>query len=621
MEKRSLIAFLLIGFMLFILMQRLQQRQEAARQQEIDNLLEPAQTPDAPDAPDAASPAATEAPDTAPVEPVVAPAQQVPLQDNIVMKGDDLLYNLVWTNRGAALRSGRLTRYAQKLDAEEGVEVLAEVPGKIASLAVIDPTGAHPFDTRNYEVERKNDGALTFTARFPDNLELVKEFTPRPDTNELGVRITATNRNASGDPIFAKYEIVAAGRVRPGDNSTVLLKGACGYASGKGSISIDRGQPATGKSWIGDNKMPFNRASNEAERIVWAGASSRYFAAILQSEESTAVQGGARETIAAADVIAAVRMDLLQNSDSVFTWRGAEKRLDNLYVAVAPKAQKLAPGESVTYNFTYFIGPKKQELLDQYAFKDLQDYGWFGAVSKVLLWMLNLFHKLIPNYGVCIVLLTLLVKVVLHPFAKKAQVSIFRMQKLQPLIKQLQEKYKNDKQKLGQAQMELMRAHGANPMGGCWPMFLQLPVFFGLFRMLQYSVELRHAGFVAWITDLSQPDTITHIGSFSVNILPVLMVISWFVQQLTQPKPADPQQAQTQKMMLFMPVMFGFMLYNMPAGLTLYWLTSTFIGILEQRWIKHQIAEMESAGAFAAEEQEAAQVAVANKNARRGKRR
>ena len=149
--------------------------------------------------------------------------------------------------------------------------------------------------------------------------------------------------------------------------------------------------------------------------------------------------------------------------------------------------------------------------------------------------------------------------------------------------------------------MDLYRKHNANPMSGCWPMLFQLPILWGLFQMLQYSIDLRQQPFVLWVSDLSKPDTIAHWGGFPINILPVLMTVCSLVQQLTMPKPADPQQAQTQKMMMFMPVMFLFMFYGMASGLVLYWLTSTFLGIVEQKLIKLQIQRMEAHGAFAAE--------------------
>ena len=152
-------------------------------------------------------------------------------------------------------------------------------------------------------------------------------------------------------------------------------------------------------------------------------------------------------------------------------------------------------------------------------------------------------------------------------------------------------------------------------------MFFQMPVFLGLFRMLQYSIHLRHAKFIWWIKDLAQPDTITHIAGFPLNILPILMVGSWLYQSMSQPTSGDPKQAQTQKMMKFMPVIFGVLLYGMASGLTLYWLTSTSLGILEQRWIKSKIRKMETEGAFTAEDVEVEQAQTKKQKGKRGRPR
>jgi YidC/Oxa1 family membrane protein insertase len=232
------------------------------------------------------------------------------------------------------------------------------------------------------------------------------------------------------------------------------------------------------------------------------------------------------------------------------------------------------------------------------------DYGWFGFFSRILLAVLHGLYHVIPNYGVGIILMTFLVRLCVFPMTRKGQIAMYRMQKLQPLIKEMQEKYKDDRQRQGREMMELYRKHNANPMSGCWPMLLQLPILYGLFRMLQYSIDLRQQSFVFWISDLSKPDTIAYISGFPLNILPILMTASSLVQQFTMPKPADPQQAQTQKMMMFMPVLMCVMFYTFPSGLTLYWLTSTTLGIVEQRIVKLQIKRMEAGGAFAPEEEE-----------------
>ena len=177
---------------------------------------------------------------------------------------------------------------------------------------------------------------------------------------------------------------------------------------------------------------------------------------------------------------------------------------------------------------------------------------------------------------------------------------MFRMQQLQPMINQMKEKYKHDKQRMGKEQMLLFKKYGVNPMSGCLPMVLQLPVFFALFRTLQLSFEMRQAPFLLWVNDLSMPDTLLHF-SFSIpfignalNILPLIMTGASFAQMKLTPKaPAvDPQAQAQQKMMSFMPIIFAFILYHMPSGLTVYWTTSTIFSIIEGLVIRKSIKKI-----------------------------
>jgi YidC/Oxa1 family membrane protein insertase len=176
---------------------------------------------------------------------------------------------------------------------------------------------------------------------------------------------------------------------------------------------------------------------------------------------------------------------------------------------------------------------------------------------------------------------------------------MYRMQKLQPKIKELQQKHKNDKQKLGTEQMKLFREHGVSPFSGCLPMLLQMPILFALFYALRQTFEMRQSPFCGWITDLSLPDTVGHfpaglpfLGGVAINILPLLMTVAMFFQQRMTPKSDDPQQQQQQKMMAFMPLLFAFMFYSMPSGLCLYWFTSTVLGMAEQYLIKRHLVKL-----------------------------
>lgn len=233
--------------------------------------------------------------------------------------------------------------------------------------------------------------------------------------------------------------------------------------------------------------------------------------------------------------------------------------------------------------------------------------GWFysiffaGPVAHLLLSILALFGAWFGNYGIAIILLTLLVRTVLFPVSRWQQIKMSaygeQMKRIQPELQKLRERYKEDPRTLSQKQMEVMRKHGVSvPIGGCLPVLLQMPIFIGLFAALRTTILLRHEPFVAWIHDLSRPDallswepvTFLFFKVGGLNLLPLLMVVLWVTHQRMMPRPAsmDPQQESMMKMMTFLPILFGFMLYNYASGLALYMITSSLIGIIEVRFIK-----------------------------------
>jgi YidC/Oxa1 family membrane protein insertase len=231
-----------------------------------------------------------------------------------------------------------------------------------------------------------------------------------------------------------------------------------------------------------------------------------------------------------------------------------------------------------------YVGPKDRRWLDATdpRLASVISYGWFEFIARPLLFCLLLIHSYVGNFGWSIILLTLAINFLLFPLRLKQQVSMQQMQKIQPQMKTLQDKYKKLKPadpKRAQLQTEMMqlyKEHGVNPMGGCLPLLLQMPVFFGLYSMLSVSIELRGAPWIFWIRDLSQPE---HLF---IPVLPVLMAVSMIIQQKMTPTTVDPAQA---KMMMIMPLMFLFMFLWVQSGLTLYWLTSNMVGIGQQFFI------------------------------------
>jgi YidC/Oxa1 family membrane protein insertase len=259
-------------------------------------------------------------------------------------------------------------------------------------------------------------------------------------------------------------------------------------------------------------------------------------------------------------------------------------------------------GASRTFEYIVYAGPK-----DPVPFTEdcaahqlvLDDDLSVDSIAKGLLYVLRVFEGGVGNWGIAIILLTLCVRLVLFPLNRRSQTAMARYQKkmkrVQPRLEEAKKRFQGDPQKLREAQARIMQEEGAfPPLGGCLPIFLQMPIFFGLFSALRTSFDLRQAPFYGWINDLSRPDRLLPIGLELpilpdieyLNILPILMVVLWVLQQMGMPKPADEQAARMQKMMMFMPVVFGFMLYNYAAGLSLYMITTSACSIVEQKVIK-----------------------------------
>lgn len=246
---------------------------------------------------------------------------------------------------------------------------------------------------------------------------------------------------------------------------------------------------------------------------------------------------------------------------------------------------------TVNDSFKVYIGPLQYDILKSYnaGLEEMLPLGpayIIRPLSKLVLWTITKMYTVIPNYGVVIILFSILVKIVLHPLTKKSYQSMKDMQKLQPMLKELREKYPNDPQKMNAEMMQIYREHGVNPFGGCLPMLLQMPLLFALFQVFRTTIEFRGAPFVSWINDLSAPDTLIQlpfsipIYGDGINVLPLVMGLTMFLQQkatITDPK---------QKVMVYMmPALFTFIFNNFPSGLTLYYTLFNVLTIIHQKLI------------------------------------
>ena len=250
------------------------------------------------------------------------------------------------------------------------------------------------------------------------------------------------------------------------------------------------------------------------------------------------------------------------------------RRVENLYAAgVIVPAPSVQPGGSASVVVPLYAGPQKQDELAKLApGLDLSiDYGWLTIIAVPLFWVLSWLHQWVGNWGIAIIVLTVIIKLIFYPLSEASYRSMAKMKVVAPKLQRLKEQYGDDRQRLQQAMMEMYKTEKINPLGGCLPIVVQIPVFIALYWVLLASVELRHAPFMLWIHDLSRPDP--------WFILPVLMGATMIIQTRLNPEPPDPVQA---KVMKIMPIAFSVFFFFFPAGLVLYWLVNNVLSILQQ---------------------------------------
>lgn len=334
------------------------------------------------------------------------------------------------------------------------------------------------------------------------------------------------------------------------------------------------------KAWFGMRKER-SLITQPVEKAVYAGVANQFFATVIRPTEST-------ESLLWAKVDPTT---LQADKHPVKTIR-AGLRLPNA---------TLSPGDQRTLTYQVFTGPKQNRVFrkmeDQYGgeWGTLMNYGFFSPFSRFMNWSLYWVHDGVSkisskwSWGFAVVILTILLRTAIWPLYNRSNRTMKRMSKLKPEMDKLREKYPDDPQKMNQEMMGLYRKFGINPLGGCLPMFAQLPIFFGFYSMLLHAVEMRGQSFL-WVTDLSQPDTVAHIMGLPINPLPIVMAITSFAQMAMMPNTGGDK---TQMMMIkFMPFFFLFICYNFASALALYWTTSNIFSIA-QTWLSNRLPEPE----------------------------
>ncbi len=492
----------------------------------------------------------------------VAKASEEKLVDNIILENEVL--KTVWTNEGAALKDSELKKFKDYCHGR--LCLLTPMETSPYPLVIEEVMEKYNLSNYRYKVIEVTSNRAVFQAELGEELRLTK-IVALPE-GKYNVEMEVVLENITQADLPVKYSIVSASRICPEGTPELDMASVVGVDIGQRVKLIQKSLGELLKS----------PETNESHGIIWAGGMNKYFATILKPLSS--------------DLVSAVDSKIVQESN--------DKKKVNLLVNLHTNSFTIPAQGAERQAYTFFIGPKREDILKDYNLDKLLGFGAFTPLSKALLKILKAFYDVIPNYGVAIIMLTFSVKAILFPFTRKSQMSLYRMQMLQPHLEQLKEKHKKDRQKMAQEQMELFKKHGVNPMSGCLPLVLQLPIFYALYRTLQLSFEMRQAPFVLWINDLSQPDRM-YVMPFSlpflgnnINILPIIMTLASVFQMKLSPKPTDPKAEQQQQLMRMMPILFVFILYNMPSGLVLYWTVSTILSVCEQLLIKRMLAKLKS---------------------------
>ena len=393
--------------------------------------------------------------------------------------------------------------------------------------------------------EGEGNVGLTLTSPIINGLQLIKFFEVTPESYILNFRVQLINRSNKTQAVEVLYFF---GEQRLSDSD-----GGMQQVSHEGPVFYFDESLQTETTDNIEGELPVTQ-------MKWLGVEDQYF--ISAAVPMTPVRNGFFRAGA-------------YLSDPQPNVQG--ERLLSPYFGVALPPTNLQPNLLVESDFRMYYGPKADDELLKFGHNLVESHDMMlETLAAPLLDLLRMIYGYVGNYGVAIIILTTIVRLVLFPLTFKGMKSMKRMQQLTPRMKKLQEKYKNNKEKLNKEMMALYRKNRVNPLGGCLPMLLQLPVFFALYSALSSAVELRHAPFIFWISDLSQPD--------GLGITPILMGASMYIQQKMTPQTAMMDSTQA-KVMQMLPFIFTIFTFTFPSGLTLYWVTSNILSIAQQQII------------------------------------
>jgi len=471
------------------------------------------------------------------------PAAPSAVQKDVRVESD--LYTAVFSSRGAALKSMTLKKYREQNSPAASLVILGNNTDPALLTFSTRASGFNLSDSANYTADAEtvtisghDTRQLTFTYISGQGFTVRKVYSFGADS--YGIKLETQVLNNSAAAMVGTIQQVMT------------------YPSGP-KVKDNRFDTA-GFYLYADNALHTDKAKDVAsatkkydKNVQWAGFADKYFLSAILAEKNS---------------IASVEL---------------KKNAAGFMEAIVSAPQiTVNAGQSVSVTDRLFVGPKDIDILKAQGNDLVQslDLGWFTVLAKPLLYTLKFFYRYVGNYGLAIIIITIILKALFFPLTHKSYKSMKDMQKIQPKMTALKEKYKDDRDAMNKAVMELYREHKVNPMGGCLPMVVQIPVFFALYKALMFSIELRHAPFFLWVTDLADKDP--------YYVTPVIMGITMFLQQKMTPSQMDPIQ---QKMMLALPVVFTFMFLSFPSGLVLYWLVNNILTIGQQMYINKLVKD------------------------------
>jgi len=495
------------------------------------------------------------------------------------------LYEAKLVSDGARIVSWKLKNYTKRTDKSELIDLIPNTAQKCLTIQFYDPDLQDEISKATWKPDKKtldlekgelSQGTVDFVYTTSNGIEISKKMTFSKDSYLVDIDVSFRNlssniTNVSGydlcwGPGLIEDELVPHAELAT-DGPAVLLR------TDKGAKFVKYWQKS-GFGCFGGKPTLLPSGQEPEGPLYWVDFSGKYFAAVLipgkDSWWTETKQSGKRYSVTTGASDATVSPNNIWS-----TWG------DSTTIALTRRDFSLPVGESKTNNFQAYVGPKKWSILQNINAKDSGEnlklgkmiyFGTFTPLGKATLWLLQTFYNVGKNFGIAIILISVLIKLLYLPLTQKSFNSMNKMQELQPKFNELREKYRDDPQQLNKATMKLYKQYGASPLSGCLPLLLQIPVFWALFSTLRGAVELRGAVFIAgWVNDLSLPDTIAAIAGIPIRILPLLMTGSTLAQQLYFGTGSTGSPGANNKLMAFMPVFMLFIFYGMPSGLVLYW--------------------------------------------------